>query len=476
VTLPAAQELLGLSQGADRVQISALVEPDSSLRADLQGLDPSEMTPDQYATWYCSPIMGAVVTQIKEVLPGADVSPIRQISQAEVDFLSKISLLMALLTVMALGGSALAVMTAMTASVMERRAEIGLMKAIGADDGQIASIFLSEAGLIGLAGGAAGYLFGLGLAIFFVCAFQVYSAKLLRRGVVSRGLYAWIRHPQYLGLGIAGLGLLLYWPRFIILILYLTMLFIYYLLARNEEWRMERKFGESYRHYTSRTAMFLPGEPGGKIFASLTGSFNRKGWALAGLYALVLIGGVGLAFGLRSYSRARISALSENGILAVSLSSLPQSEVRRLLRTSLESPEVKGLMVKHHKQPGHTLVAYIIPQDYMMQHLIADLGEHEAHHGKSGRGGMRAIMRHLGEMYALKPFRQLRDGASSEERRIIFTEARTATGGEVSPGRALDADVLRYPLFFADLNRTEVALTMEVPRRHSWGTIPVPAF
>jgi len=71
---------------------------------------------------------------------------------------------MALLTVMALGGSALAVMTAMTASVMERRVEIGLMKAIGADDGQIASIFLSEAALIGLAGGAAGYLLGLGLA------------------------------------------------------------------------------------------------------------------------------------------------------------------------------------------------------------------------------------------------------------------------------------------------------------------------
>ncbi len=164
VALPAAQALLGLSQGVDRVQISALVEPDSKLRADLRGLEPSEMTPEQYATWYCSPIMGAVVTQIEEVLPEADVSPIRQISQAEVDFLSKIGLLMALLTTMALGGSALAVMTAMTASVMERRAEIGLMKAIGADDGQIASIFLSEAALIGLVGGALGYLFGLGLA------------------------------------------------------------------------------------------------------------------------------------------------------------------------------------------------------------------------------------------------------------------------------------------------------------------------
>jgi len=162
--LPAAQALLGLSRGADRVQISALVEPDSNLRPDLRGLDPSEMTPEQYATWYCSPIMGAVITQIKEVLPDADVRPIRQISQAEVDFLGKIGLLMTLLTMTALGGSALAVMTAMTASVMERRAEIGLMKALGADDGHIALIFLSEAALIGLAGGAAGYGLGLGLA------------------------------------------------------------------------------------------------------------------------------------------------------------------------------------------------------------------------------------------------------------------------------------------------------------------------
>jgi putative ABC transport system permease protein len=162
--LPAVQALRGLSRGVDRVQISALIEPDSKLRADLQGLNPDEMTREQYATWYCSPIMGAVVKQIQEVLPGADVRPIRQISQAEVDFLDRIGLLMALLTLTALSGSALAVMTAMTASVMERKEEIGLMKAIGADDAQVARMFVAEAALIGLAGGVMGYLLGLGLA------------------------------------------------------------------------------------------------------------------------------------------------------------------------------------------------------------------------------------------------------------------------------------------------------------------------
>jgi hypothetical protein len=79
-------------------------------------------------------------------------------------------------------------------------------------------------------------------------------------------------------------------------------------------------------------------------------------------------------------------------------------------------------------------------------------------------------------MYALKPLRQLREGAGSPERRVIFTEAVTAAGASVPPDRALDADVLRFPLFFVELSGDAVKVVMETPRRHSWGTIPVPAF
>lgn len=162
--------------------------------------------------------------------------------------------------------------------------------------------------------------------------------------------------------------------------------------------------------------------------------------------------------------------------MAVFLSALPRSGVRDLLRASLESAQVKELMVKYHNRLGHALVAYLVPQEYMMAHLIADLGEHEAHHGKAGEQGALAVMKHLGEMYGLKPLRQLRDGGTSSERRIIFTEALASDGQSVPPRRALDLDVLRYPLFIAELKGTEVALAMEVPRRHAWGNIPVPAF
>jgi protein-S-isoprenylcysteine O-methyltransferase Ste14 len=49
--------------------------------------------------------------------------------------------------------------------------------------------------------------FVAGTLIFLVCAAQVYLGKLFKKGVATKGFYAFIRHPQYLGLGLAALGL-----------------------------------------------------------------------------------------------------------------------------------------------------------------------------------------------------------------------------------------------------------------------------
>ncbi len=176
VPLPTAQSLAGLDGGADRVLVSALVEPEEKLRADLRGRDPAQMSPEQYATWYCSPVMGAVLTQIREALPGADARAIRRIADAEGSLLSKLGLLMALLTALTLLAAAAAMGTIMTATIHERQREIGLMKALGADDGQITLLFLSEAVVIGLAGGLLGYLAGLGLIAGI--AQQVFAAAI----------------------------------------------------------------------------------------------------------------------------------------------------------------------------------------------------------------------------------------------------------------------------------------------------------
>jgi len=63
-----------------------------------------------------------------------------------------------------------------------------------------------------------GFFLLLGLVGFFLSAFQLYYAKFRQRGVAQGGFYKRIRHPQYLFLGLAGLGLLIVWPRFILLV------------------------------------------------------------------------------------------------------------------------------------------------------------------------------------------------------------------------------------------------------------------
>jgi class 3 adenylate cyclase/protein-S-isoprenylcysteine O-methyltransferase Ste14 len=103
-----------------------------------------------------------------------------------------------------------------------------------------------------------GPLIALGALLFAVGFIQVYGAKVGRRGLVTGGLYRLARHPQYLGLALVGLGAFLLWPRVLVLVAYVTMLFLYERLAGWEETRCLAKFGDAYREYQRRTGMFLP--------------------------------------------------------------------------------------------------------------------------------------------------------------------------------------------------------------------------
>ena len=69
--------------------------------------------------------------------------------------------------------------------------------------------------------------FVAGLATFIICALQVYLGKIFKWGIASRGLYRYIRHPQYLALGICGIGMAILWPRFIVLVT-LSLMFLLY--------------------------------------------------------------------------------------------------------------------------------------------------------------------------------------------------------------------------------------------------------
>lgn len=76
--------------------------------------------------------------------------------------------------------------------------------------------------------------------------------------LVTAGIYHYIRHPQYTGLLLLSLGMLIEWATLPLLILFPVMVMLYVRLAKREERDMLAEFGEAYADYRSRTKMFLP--------------------------------------------------------------------------------------------------------------------------------------------------------------------------------------------------------------------------
>ena len=141
--LPIAQELGNSRKKIDSIEVSALTTPDNELaKKDVS----------------------SICYQIQEAIPDSVASPVRQVAESEGNILDKTQLLMILITVLSLFGSALGISNLVTASVMERSNEIGLLKAIGARDYRISGIVLTEITVTAIVGGVAGYFMGYGFA------------------------------------------------------------------------------------------------------------------------------------------------------------------------------------------------------------------------------------------------------------------------------------------------------------------------
>lgn len=162
-TLEPAQALGGLDGCVDSIEVSALTTPDNEL-AQKAAKDPSSLTIAQYETWYCTAYVSSICFQIQEVITDSVASPVRQVADSEGDILEKTQLLMILITALALVGSALGISNLVTASVMERSGEIGLMKAIGAQNSSISGLVLTEIMVTAVIGGIVGFFMGLGFA------------------------------------------------------------------------------------------------------------------------------------------------------------------------------------------------------------------------------------------------------------------------------------------------------------------------
>ena len=76
--------------------------------------------------------------------------------------------------------------------------------------------------------------------------------------LVTSGPYAYVRHPQYSGLFLVMIGMLIQWPTIITALMFPVLVYVYYRLSKREEKEMLIQFGDEYGRYREKTSMFLP--------------------------------------------------------------------------------------------------------------------------------------------------------------------------------------------------------------------------
>jgi putative ABC transport system permease protein len=160
VPIAVAQQIADKPGQYRQLYVSALTKPED----DSGRRDPKTMKPDELERWSCSPYVSSIAYSIKQVLPGADVRVIRRVAEGEGRILTRVRMLLWLVTCVALLAAALAVGASSAASVIERRTEIGLMKALGAGSATVGFLLAAEQLLLAFVGGGIGYALGILLA------------------------------------------------------------------------------------------------------------------------------------------------------------------------------------------------------------------------------------------------------------------------------------------------------------------------
>ena len=318
------------------------------------------------------------------------------------------------------------------------------------------------------------YSLTLGGIGFLFCAAQVYGLKLLRGGVAHSWIYSRIRHPQYLCLAVAGFGLMTMWPRIIILVLYIGMLIIYYFLAGFEEKEMERKYTD-YAAYRQRTAMFIPGSPGGKLFRIFFGWIANRSVALTASSIIVIALVIGGGLLLRRYTVGHVATqlLPQDRTLAIAVWPMSSDKIRQIVSVALRDEQIQSAL---NKEPGAVFTAHLLPANYGMIAMFVDVG---IDHRKFGHLSPHSFRYTLEAAFPFfKAHLNEAMGTPQENYKVVFSRVDGANHMPVPISGITGLDAKMTPVVIAHIGGEPPALQKVVvpPRRSFWGNITMPMF
>jgi hypothetical protein len=292
--------------------------------------------------------------------------------------------------------------------------------------------------------------------------FQVYWVKFRRKGPVVGGLYRFIRHPQYAGWAIFGLGMAIFWSRMIVWIMHVSMLFVYYLLAVSEEKECLRKFGASYRSYLHQTGRFFPRITHRKQADSVAPAPESVGFRFATLpilYLLTVCGVIALGLLLRPYVLSKISAKYEKDAAVVSLDAMDQGYMGSILAVAFNDPSVKAQLERADDDMNMKRLIYIVPSEWHVSELAM---EPEPQHGQP---------------HGYNPVNHGNPASYDRNRyKVLISKAivdKNAEGKEIlSKARGQKP----FLLVKVDLKENRVTEIINPPKEGKYGDLPVPVF
>jgi len=108
--------------------------------------------------------INALTRQLSQLVPTAEVRPIRQITEGEARVLGKTRSTLAAAAVLIIATAALCVLSTLIGWVFDRRRDFAIMKALGASEKLIGGFFAAEAAALGAVGAIVGFGIGIGVA------------------------------------------------------------------------------------------------------------------------------------------------------------------------------------------------------------------------------------------------------------------------------------------------------------------------
>jgi len=296
----------------------------------------------------------------------------------------------------------------------------------------------------------------VGFVTFCMGAGQVYYYKLARKGAVTGVVYNFIRHPQYASLAVCSFGLLLLWPRYIVLIVYVTMLFAYYFLARAEERECEEKFGQSYVDYKNKTNMFLPFSfPLVDKLPRLPKSGLGRSMSILALYFLTVISSICLARGIQSFALESLYALYSENSAYISMTRMAPDKLEKLVEIALANDEVQARLGDATGSINTKFLNYVLPS--------------ERHFGAIAMNPVEGTEGHY--FFSWPDY-------DKNLYKIVFTKADLRTDENVQGKELLRSVVRRTSIVevWIDLSQNQVTRIQNPPTTTRFGNIPLPIF